>query len=971
VRRTRTGVTVAALLAAVVAGVLGGWGASDKESKAANESRPANEARSSAKKPRPTVLRRLHQTGGFIANGSTRSGVRGAGANVRGSIRERRQEASLSQLLEASYALRAYPRTRVTFAQRQISNRAFRKLPLRLRRAQAPNATSKLRLTTSWRSIGPRVAIARPKDFAPGGDRPASVSGRVTAIATGSTCVPGNCRLWIGVAGGGVFRTADALARRPAWVSVSNGLTSTAIGALAVDPNDPSGRTLYAGTGESHSSADSEAGTGVFKTRNGGASWTLLPGSTGFAHDRAVTGIAIDPRNPRSVYVSTGRSIHGASAVSGGGMTPPSQLPLGVYQTTDGGTTFGQIFSRSVQVEGVTKTLSVTQLALDPNDPDTVYAAVVARGLFRRSAAVDGDEEFHQIFRTMGGSLDDPGRLQFALADLGGKTRIYLGDSAPQAPYETNNPGLAALFRVDDAARPAAQLSSRAGANVGWRRLSSRRPSDPGFDSFRYCGMFCWYANVVASPPGRPDTVVLASAFDYPGAANGANNGRSLLLSTDAGVHFTDLTADVASPPNFIHPDLHSLAFSPSNPNVVFAGGDGGIARTSGKYANSSPRCARRGLFGVQVAVCRRLLARVPTRVITLNRGLSTLLFQSVSTSPRGEILAGAQDNGTWAYTRAGGWQQVAGGDGGQSGFGRGPVRIHTYYYTAIEVNFHGGDPERWVAIDEPLRQENSNEISSFYMPLVVDARVSGTLFVGLQHVWRTKDYGGRPGALERTCGAGGVASFPTAPCGDWKPLGADLTGYGFGVDRSGEFVVAIARGPDRKTLWAATLAGRVFVSQNADAAPRRVRFKRVDLRSVGDRKGTPERFVSSIVVDPKDANHAWISYSGYDAYTPTDQAGHVFEVRFDPASGKAKWRNRSYDLGDQPLTGLARDHLTGDLYASTDFGVVRLPAGAKAWTEAAPGLPIVAVFGLTMSNDGRTLYAATHGRGAWALRLR
>jgi hypothetical protein len=163
---------------------------------------------------------------------------------------------------------------------------------------------------------------------------------------------------------------------------------------------------------------------------------------------------------------------------------------------------------------------------------------------------------------------------------------------------------------------------------------------------------------------------------------------------------------------------------------------------------------------------------------------------------------------------------------------------------------------------------------------------------------------------------------------------------------------------------------GRVFISQNAKADILAVRFTRIDLSSGAGRRGTPGRFVSGIVVDAEDPLHAWVSYSGYNANTPADQPGHVFEVRVDPATSRATWTNVSHDLRDQPITGLARHPQTGDLYAATDFGVLRLPAGANRWTEAAEGLPLVAVYGLTMASDGKTLYAATHGRGVWSLTL-
>ena len=86
----------------------------------------------------------------------------------------------------------------------------------------------------------------------------------------------------------------------------------------------------------------------------------------------------------------------------------------------------------------------------------------------------------------------------------------------------------------------------------------------------------------------------------------------------------------------------------------------------------------------------------------------------------------------------------------------------------------------------------------------------------------------------------------------------------------------------------------------------------------------------------------------------------------------KATFIDRSYDIGDQPITGIARDPVSGDVYAATDFGVLRLPAGATGWEQAGTGLPRVAVYGITLGQSGNTrvLYAATHGRGAYALSL-
>jgi hypothetical protein len=127
---------------------------------------------------------------------------------------------------------------------------------------------------------------------------------------------------------------------------------------------------------------------------------------------------------------------------------------------------------------------------------------------------------------------------------------------------------------------------------------------------------------------------------------------------------------------------------------------------------------------------------------------------------------------------------------------------------------------------------------------------------------------------------------------------------------------------------------------------------------------------VSGIAIDPANPNHAWISYSSYSSLTPTTPA-HVFSVTFNGnmASPDATWTSLdgsgSTALPDFPATDVAYDDVTGDLYASTDFGVLRKASGSSDWTMAAAGLPQVEVAGLTIVPSARKLYAATHGRSA------
>jgi len=236
-------------------------------------------------------------------------------------------------------------------------------------------------------------------------------------------------------------------------------------------------------------------------------------------------------------------------------------------------------------------------------------------------------------------------------------------------------------------------------------------------------------------------------------------------------------------------------------------------------------------------------------------------------------------------------------------------------------------------------------------------------MYAGLQHIWRTTDNGGQQAYLDANCSETGTVYNP--PCGDWVPLGPDLTSATFGADKGGSYVVAIQRAAgDTSTMWSATRRGRLFISTNANATdPAAVSFTRIDTAA------QPTRFISGIAVDSKNANHAYVSFSGYDAYTPST-TGHVFDVTYNPSTGTATWKDVSYNLGDQPITNVAFDSVKGTAYVSTDFGVARLKRGSTHWNMASSELPFVAVYGLTLSESGRVLYAATHGRGIWRLDL-
>ena len=825
-------------------------------------------------------------------------------------------------------------------------------------------------------------------------------SGRVTALAIDPACSHGRCRVWVAAAGGGIWRTDNALSGNGAsWTFLSDSFATNAIGTLVY-----SGGVLYAGTGEPNASADSEAGMGLYKSTDGGNTWTHLASHVGpittftpgvgtngtYEGDavlaRAISSVVVDPTNPSHIFVSSTRGVRGVSSVSSGGASsnpPIPRPPFGLFESTDGGANFNFIWDGGdgcpATCNGTNPKASirgVNEVRLDPgfgSTNSTVYAADFAAttagsgGVWR---STDDGQSWSQIKPALN-FAENTDRAEFAITTLpNGNLRMYVGDGN-RSDAGANR---ARFWRTDDVRAASPLFTDLTNSqNIG------------------YCTAQCWYDNVVYSPPGKPDTVYLGGSYSY-GTYGHTTNGRAFIRSTDAGASFTDMTWDAttgATPPgnccqpnpiapNGQHPDSHAIVEIPGTDAAIF-GGDGGLMRSTGDFADISSQCTTyRALSGTGLATCEQLLSAVPTRLFNLNKGLSTIQFQSLSVAPDNprHVQGGTQDNGTFeTHGSPVVWPQIVYGDGGQSGFNAADstLRFNSFTGQFHDANFRDGDPTKWVIISAPIAA--SPEGSYFYSPIIADPNpaVAGSIFQGSQSVWRTQDWGGDPAYLEANCPE--FTTPGTQPgCGDFVQIGptgnTDLTAAAYGT-RAGGFVAHITRAAQNTgTMWVATGTGRVFISSNAnDPTPGNVTFTRLDSLAAN----SPGRFVSGIAIDPANPNHAWISYSGYNFNTPS-QPGHIFSVTYDPGAGTATWTSLdgsgSTAFPDFPATDVAFDSVTGDLYVSNDFGVLRRASGSSDWTLSGTGLPQVEVAGLTIVPGARKLYAATHGRSAWQLTL-
>jgi hypothetical protein len=860
-----------------------------------------------------------------------------------------------------AFASRAFPADTISVAQMDTARTSFStmsKRPFKGARGQ-PGV---------WMSIGPSKALYPLEDFRNATNYVPNeyvAGGRTTSLALNEArCTNSDCVMYITPAGGGVWRTSKARQGNSNWQYLGGPLGINAAGAVTIDASDASGNTVYVGTGEANICASGcVAGTGLYKSTNGGQTWSGPIGKPEF-QGKGIGKILVKPGDPNTLYVATTTALRGMSSSCCSGVTRPVPgiMKWGLYKSTNGGATWSFIHNGSASTAACTGDLTeftnggvcsprgVRDVAFDPSNPDILYATSYARGVWRSN---DAGATWTQIKPSLNAAVIQT-RPAIAVTTLpNGKTRMYV--------HEGNNGTNASQFyRSDDVST---------GAPV-FTQLSNSSIATPGYAFYNLCTGQCWYDLGVYTPKGFPDVVYALGSYSY---GQQFTNKRAVVLSTDAGATGTDMTYDATDTlhPNGLHPDQHFLVTVPGAPFEFFESNDGGVMRSNGAFKDMSADCDNRGLTNAdQIARCKQMLSRVPARLESMNNGLRTLQFQSLSVSPHNIDLlqGGTQDNGTWENRGPVVWENTMIGDGGQSGFDVAipEFRFHTFTGGSPDVNYDSGDFEKWIWAGDTLGQT-----AEFYAPIVSDPVVSKTMYAGTQSVYRENQggLGARTYAEAQANCNEWTGSFSYAdgkgPCGNWQRLGPTaLTSAALG-DRAGGNMAAVERTKaDTSTVWAATSTGRVFVSKNADlAAAASVTWTRIDDDAV-----TPNRYVSSIYVDPANGNHAWISYSGYDSNTPATP-GHAFEVTYNPATSTSTWANRSYDWGDLPMTDLVVDS-NGDLYAASDFGVSRLVAGTTSWTNSGTGMPNVEVAGLTIIPGSRRLYAASHGLGAWQLKL-
>ncbi len=344
----------------------------------------------------------------------------------------------------------------------------------------------------TFRSIGPAVMSGRIADVA-------------VTDARGSRSKLGNV-IYAAAATGGVWKSTNAgVTFTPIFDSVRTG----SVGAVAVAPSNPD--IVWVGTGESNNMRSSSWGTGVFKSTDGGKTWSgaMLPKS------QHIGRIIIDPRDPNVVYV----------AALGPLWAPGGER--GVYKTTDGGKTW-------TNTKEVSKYTGFGEIAMDPSNPDVLYAAAEQRERREYGFLPAGPEA--GIFKTSDGAKTWTKLAQGLPAGDIGRVGLSVCRSRPSVVYamiHAKPPGNG-LYRTDD-------------AGASWHQVNDQNGT-------------AWYYSQVFCDPTDPDHVITLNA-----------NSRE---SHDGGKTFVPFAAGNNGGP---HTDHHALWINDDNPQQMVLGTDGGL----------------------------------------------------------------------------------------------------------------------------------------------------------------------------------------------------------------------------------------------------------------------------------------------------------------------------------------------------------------------------------------------------------
>lgn len=719
-----------------------------------------------------------------------------------------------------------------------------------------------------WTEIGPKPIPNGPVETGPS----TTASGRVLSIAIHPTDPD---IVYVGTAQGGLYRSTNG---GTTWTPLLDEAISLAVNAIAIAPSDP--ETVYVGTGEGGFCGDCFFGAGVYRIDSASTTATLsgpFGGTTTFS-GRSIGEIVVHPTISSTIFVTSTSGIGGIGAASN-----PTLATRGLFRSTDA-TAVTPTFTKLAVATTAAEDRNMVDLAIDPGDASRLLVSVssttTTSGVWLSTDALAATPTFTREL-VITGSTSSTTRTELAINRVGGVVTAFAASAdAGGTVHRSVDGGATWTLQIDN----------------------------------DFCTPQCFYDIAIAVDPLDADDVYLGGSptLVFGRSANGGST----------------FTADGASFTSGLHVDTHAIAVSPSDPEIVYFGSDGGIYKTLDVTAT-------------------------PIVWTSLNNAtFSATQFMSIavhSIDPNFTI-GGTQDNGTNYYDSTGAWLRIDGGDGGyalidQTDAGLVAVDMyHTYFSapTLMGYAYSPGPAAPWVFRGCETGGATANGITCvgtvlFYAPLEQGPPVFGslgnTIYYGTTTLYRSTDTGLTHTVASQTF-SGPISAIGIAPTDDGIRLLGGMSGG----------LVGTTTGSSPLTDF--------------------------------DSSGTiPDEFIARTVIDPNDVDTAYVTLADFGV-TNVWKTTTLTALAGDGVTAAPTWTSAAgtgmTGLPLVPVNAFVIDPADSDrLYAGTDIGVYTSANGGATWAPFGTGLPKVAIFDMALTPGpvgARKLRIATHGRGMWEL---
>lgn len=655
--------------------------------------------------------------------------------------------------------------------------------------------------------------------------------------------------MYTAAVGGGVWKTVNAGTN---WYQLTDlKLPNIAVAALAMDPSNP--QVLYAGTGEGFFNGDAIRGAGIYKSEDGGTTWSPLPvtapGGALATSFQYVTQIIVSPRAPQRVYATT---------------------RVGFFRSNDGGATWAQ-------VAGVSGPNGCMDTQMQLKRP--VGYVFVACGTFGQSTVYRGLDSASSTFTAVF-SPAGAGRTSLAIAPSNESVVYALSASIVAGSY---NSGLLGVYRSTANGNSGSWTTQV--SNTSPNKLNTLLLTNPVY-AYAECvgalqGFFNqgWYDNIIMVDPADANRVWVGGIDLFRSDDGGANWGLASYWWTKG---------DPTFGASYAHADQHVIRFHPgyngTTNKTMYVAGDGGIFRTDDARANTGK---------VLSNVCIAPAAGAVTWT-ELNTDYTTLQFYQGSVYPNGNTyFGGTQDNGTWRGTTASAaWQNLLGGDGGYTAVDTkgdaipgNDVLFGAFTGLSIQRSTDGG--ATFSSATSGITESGRNWL--FIAPLEMNASNRQILITGGFNIWRTTNQANSwVQASNSTPGVGSVATIASAPLDPNRVIVGMSDGY---LAYTTTFLSNTSA-----TVWSSTRPRTAFVTGSAfapsDANVAYVTYATFSGNSVyrssnGGATWTavsgtganvlPQVPATAVAVDPSDPNRVYVG-TDIGVYTSLDGGANWYK---------------------------------------------------------------------------------------------